>query len=77
MAVLAVKIIVALCPLEYHEDYDNLEKCLNKQCRPRSDCSSRSSLIRVYTVRNLAISFTNTYLSFRMGESMAEINRGN
>ena len=24
--------------------------CQGKQCRPRSDCSSRSSLIRVYTV---------------------------
>ena len=24
--------------------------CLGKQCRPRSDCSYRSSLIRVYTV---------------------------
>ena len=24
--------------------------CFNKQCRPRSDCSKRSSLIRVYTV---------------------------
>ena len=48
---------------------------LGKQCRPRSDCSSKSSLIRVYTVCSSVYIFLKHYhmpVNFQSGKVKSE-----